>query len=95
MNREMKKIILIFMFIVNIYGNTNQSNNNEMITNENSTSNWSTYTSIAGFYSLKYPSSWKITNENNIVNVFPDGESGSVTISSYYGEAPIPNFMNK
>jgi hypothetical protein len=47
--------------------------------------NWSSYTSPAGFFSIKYPSDWKINRQDNIVNICPPDMSGAVTISAFHG----------
>jgi hypothetical protein len=45
-----------------------------------------TFTSPAGFYTVKYPSEWKTSREDNTVNIAPKDESGAVTISAYHGD---------
>jgi hypothetical protein len=48
---------------------------------------WVTYQSPSGFYSVDHPSDWRVKREENIVNIFPDDDSGAVTISAYLGKA--------
>lgn len=35
-------------------------------------------------YSILYPESWKVTNDNDIINIFPSSEIGAITISEYH-----------
>jgi hypothetical protein len=52
---------------------------------------WVTYRSPTEFYSVDHPSDWRVEREENIVNIFPDDDSGAVTISAYVGET-APGF---
>ncbi len=36
-------------------------------------------------YSVTLPDGWKVTNDDDIVNIFPDNHIGAVTISEYHG----------
>ncbi|SMP36198.1 hypothetical protein [Chryseobacterium profundimaris] len=36
-------------------------------------------------YSIIYPQGWKVTNDSDIVNVFPPSQIGAITISEYHG----------
>ena len=49
-----------------------------------------TYTSPAGFYTVQHPSDWRVSREENIVNIYPPDESGSVTISAFRGDGVSP-----
>jgi len=35
-------------------------------------------------YSISYPEGWKLTNDSDIINIFPGNEIGAVTISEYH-----------
>lgn len=56
---------------------------------------WQTFTSSAGFYTVKYPTSWHVMTKDNIVNIMPEGESGAITVSAFHGEPPIDKFPAK
>jgi hypothetical protein len=47
---------------------------------------WVTYRSPSGFYSVEHPGDWRVERDDNIVNIFPDGDGGAVTISAYVGK---------
>lgn len=34
-------------------------------------------------FSIKYPDLWQVTNDEGIINVYPDSEIGAITISGY------------
>jgi hypothetical protein len=36
-------------------------------------------------YSITLPDGWKLTNDNDIINIFPDSHIGAITISEYHG----------
>lgn len=36
-------------------------------------------------YSIIYPQGWKVTNDSEIVNIFPPSQIGAITISEYHG----------
>lgn len=36
-------------------------------------------------YSITLPDGWKVTNDNDIINIFPDNHIGAITISEYHG----------
>ncbi|MEC3875544.1 hypothetical protein [Chryseobacterium salviniae] len=36
-------------------------------------------------YSIVYPQGWKVTNDSDIVNIFPPSQIGAITISEYHG----------
>jgi hypothetical protein len=36
-------------------------------------------------YSITLPDGWKVTNNNDIINIFPDNHIGAITISEYHG----------
>ena len=56
---------------------------------------WQTFTSPAGFYTVKYPTSWHVMTQDNIVNIMPEGESGAITVSAFHGEPPVDKFPTK
>lgn len=35
-------------------------------------------------YSVTVPEGWKVTDDNNIINIFPDNHIGAITISEYH-----------
>ncbi|WP_185113781.1 hypothetical protein [Chryseobacterium sp. Leaf405] len=35
-------------------------------------------------YSITLPQGWKVTNDNEIINIFPSNEIGAITISEYH-----------
>jgi len=35
-------------------------------------------------YSITLPEGWKVTNDNEIINIFPSNEIGAITISEYH-----------
>ena len=35
------------------------------------------------FFSIDYPQFWNATNDDGIINIFPNGEIGAITISGY------------
>ncbi|GAA4162043.1 hypothetical protein GCM10022217_28770 [Chryseobacterium ginsenosidimutans] len=35
-------------------------------------------------YSIALPEGWKVTNDSNIINIFPSNEIGAITISEYH-----------
>lgn len=35
-------------------------------------------------YSITLPEGWKVTNDNDIINIFPGNEIGAITISEYH-----------
>ena len=35
-------------------------------------------------YSVTLPQDWKVTNDNDIINLFPNNEIGAITISEYH-----------
>jgi hypothetical protein len=45
------------------------------------------FESPAGFYSIEYPSEWKLARDGDIVNIFPPDERGAVTISAFHSES--------
>ncbi len=49
-----------------------------------------TYRSPAGFYTVDHPSDWRITRDENIVNILPPEGSGEVTISAFHGGGVSP-----
>lgn len=53
---------------------------------------WDTYTSPAGFYTIGHPKNWRVSRDQNIVNIIPPDASGTITISAYHGGAPFPQF---
>ncbi|MCJ8153866.1 hypothetical protein MKJ01_08875 [Chryseobacterium sp. SSA4.19] len=36
-------------------------------------------------YSITLPDAWKVTDDDNIINIFPDNHIGAITISEYHG----------
>jgi len=53
--------------------------------NEDTSNSMTTYSSMAGFYTVEYPENWRISCEGNIVNIFPPEANGAVTISAFHG----------
>jgi hypothetical protein len=49
-----------------------------------------TYSSPAGFYTVEHPADWRVSREENIVNIYPPDESGAVTISAFRGDGVSP-----
>ncbi|MFY7845544.1 hypothetical protein [Chryseobacterium gambrini] len=35
-------------------------------------------------YSITLPEGWKVTNDSDIINIFPGNEIGAITISEYH-----------
>ena len=64
----MKKIILIFSFVISIFS-FSQKLGTELYENEN--------------YSIEKPDTWKATNDDGIINIFPTNQIGAITISEY------------
>jgi hypothetical protein len=48
-----------------------------------------TYVSENNFYSLKYPESFLVHQEDNVVTIFPENDQSALTISSYYVEKGV------
>lgn len=65
----MKKIVLIKAILLSIYS-FSQKLGTELYESEN--------------YSITIPDTWKATNDEGIVNIFPTNEIGAVTISEYH-----------
>ncbi|WP_312903027.1 hypothetical protein [Chryseobacterium taichungense] len=36
-------------------------------------------------YSISHPAGWKVTNNDDIINIFPPNQIGAITISEYHG----------
>ncbi|HZF00850.1 MAG TPA: hypothetical protein VE344_03040 [Methylomirabilota bacterium] len=53
-----------------------------------------THTSPAGFYTVEHPANWRITQDENIVNIFPPSGDGAVTISAFRGDNFSPMAVN-
>jgi hypothetical protein len=49
-----------------------------------------TYTSPAGFYTIEHPADWKVSRQENIVNILPRDGGGEVTISAFHGKDVSP-----
>ncbi|MCY0968125.1 hypothetical protein [Chryseobacterium wangxinyae] len=65
----MKKTLLIFLVLFHLTVFA-QKTNTEVFESEN--------------YSIVMPDTWKITNDDGIVNIFPTNQIGAVTISEYH-----------
>ncbi|WP_175622005.1 hypothetical protein [Chryseobacterium schmidteae] len=64
----MKKIVLMTTFLLSVYSYA-QKLGTELYESEN--------------YSITMPDTWKATNDDGIVNIFPTNEIGAITISEY------------
>ena len=65
----MKKIIFLFVFLFHFCGFA-QKTDTQLYESEN--------------YSITMPNTWKATNDEGIVNIFPTNQIGAVTISEYH-----------
>ena len=65
----MKKIVLMTTFLLSVYSYA-QKLGTELYESEN--------------YSITMPDTWKATNDDGIVNIFPTNEIGAITISEYH-----------
>lgn len=65
----MKKIVLMTALLLSMYSYT-QKLGTELYESEN--------------YSITMPDTWKATNDDGIVNIFPTNEIGAITISEYH-----------
>lgn len=65
----MKKTVLFFSLIFSL-GLFAQKSDTEVLENEN--------------YSVIMPNTWKATNDEGIVNIFPTNQIGAITISEYH-----------
>ncbi|MCX8531091.1 hypothetical protein [Chryseobacterium luquanense] len=65
----MKKTLLIVTFLLSIYS-FSQKLGSELYESEN--------------YSITVPDTWKATNDEGIVNIFPTNQIGAITISEYH-----------
>ncbi|MFL9833091.1 hypothetical protein [Chryseobacterium terrae] len=65
----MKKTLFITAFLLSIYS-FSQNLGKELYESEN--------------YSISLPDTWKATNDEGIVNIFPTNEIGAITISEYH-----------
>jgi hypothetical protein len=65
----MKKIVLMTTFLLSVYSHA-QKLGTELYESEN--------------YSITMPDTWKATNDDGIVNIFPTNEIGAITISEYH-----------
>ena len=65
----MKKIVLITTLLLSVYSYA-QKLGTELYESEN--------------YSITMPDTWKATNDDGIVNIFPTNEIGAITISEYH-----------
>ncbi|MCD1116866.1 hypothetical protein [Chryseobacterium turcicum] len=65
----MKKIVLMTTFFLSMYSYA-QKLGTELYESEN--------------YSITMPDTWKATNDDGIVNIFPTNEIGAITISEYH-----------
>jgi hypothetical protein len=48
------------------------------------------YESPAGFYRVQHPADWRVSRDENIVNLLPPEGSGEVTISAFQGGGASP-----
>lgn len=51
---------------------------------------WITIPSQSGFYVLDYPSDWKSSEEGNVLNIFPENQTGAVTVSAFISSDKNP-----
>ncbi|MGO4710055.1 hypothetical protein AB4Y90_13250 [Chryseobacterium sp. 2TAF14] len=65
----MKKTFFITAFLLSVYS-LSQDLGKELYESEN--------------YSISKPDTWKATNDDGIVNIFPTNEIGAITISEYH-----------
>jgi len=65
----MKKIVLMTALLLSMYSYA-QKLGTELYESEN--------------YSITMPDTWKATNDDGIVNIFPTNEIGAITISEYH-----------
>lgn len=65
----MKKIILAFSFLIASFSFA-QSVPTKVYENDN--------------YSITLPEGWKVTNDSEIINIFPSNQIGAITISEYH-----------
>lgn len=65
----MKKTLLIVTFLLSVYS-FSQKLGSELYESEN--------------YSITVPDTWKATNDEGIVNIFPTNQIGAITISEYH-----------
>lgn len=65
----MKKTFVITAFLLSVYS-FSQKSDKEQYESEN--------------YSISMPDTWKATNDEGIVNIFPTNEIGAITISEYH-----------
>lgn len=65
----MKKLFLLFTFLYSI-ASFSQKIKTELYESEN--------------YSIKTPDTWKLTNDEGIINIFPTSQIGAITISEYH-----------
>ncbi|WP_143884620.1 hypothetical protein [Chryseobacterium binzhouense] len=65
----MKKLFLLITFLYNI-ASFSQKIKTELYDSEN--------------YSIETPDTWKLTNDEGIINIFPTSQIGAITISEYH-----------
>ncbi|WP_228372399.1 hypothetical protein [Chryseobacterium daeguense] len=65
----MKKIILVFSFLIGSL-TFSQSVPAKVYESQN--------------YSITFPEVWKLTNDSEIINIFPSNQIGAITISEYH-----------
>ncbi|CAD7796475.1 hypothetical protein CHRY9390_00007 [Chryseobacterium aquaeductus] len=65
----MKKTVFLFAFIFSL-SLFAQKSDTEVFDSEN--------------YSITMPNTWKVTNDEGIVNIFPTNQIGAITISEYH-----------
>jgi hypothetical protein len=53
---------------------------------------WSTHRCVSPPYTVQHPPDWKAEREEDALNINPEDDSGAVTISSFQGPPPIPDF---
>lgn len=66
---------------------------NSALSASSSDNGMTSYSSPAGFYNVEHPIDWKISREENILNIFPPDETGAVTISAFQGNSVSPLAM--
>ena len=75
----MKKIIFIFALVFSL-GLFAQKSDTKLFDNEN--------------YAITIPDTWRATNDEGIVNIFPTNQIGAITISEYH-DLEIPKTETK
>jgi hypothetical protein len=56
---------------------------------------WREYRDPTGRYTLQYPEAWTVSVQDGTLNITSPDESGAVTVSSYSGRPPTPDFPSR